>query len=106
MKVLFDDGRLFEFSQQQIQYLVLAYAITCHKSQGSEAKCVIFAMNKEHYLGPETHFLNRNLLYTAVTRGKDKVIIVGDKWSVNQAIKDTFSLTRHTQLSNKIETAV
>lgn len=104
--VLFDDGRLFEFTQHLINNLVLAYANTCHKAQGSEAKCVIIALNNEHRMSESSHFLTRNLFYTAITRGKEKVIVVGDKWALNQAIKDNFSLARHTQLSTKIEQAL
>lgn len=100
VEVLFDDGRTFEFNAHNIGKLVPAYAITCHKSQGSEAKCVIMALNKEHYT-----MLNRNLLYTGITRGKEKVTLIGDPWAINEAIKNTIALTRNTQLSKKIENA-
>lgn len=101
VEVLFDDGRLFEFNTHTINRLVPAYAITCHKSQGSEAKCVITVLNNEHYT-----MLNRNLLYTAITRGKEKVTLIGEPWAINEAIKNTIALTRNTQLAKKIENAI
>ena len=57
-----------------IQYITLSYAITIHKSQGSEFKSVIIPMMKSFYI-----MLKRNLLYTAVTRAKSKVILVGER---------------------------
>ncbi len=72
VKVRFDDGKLAEYSFQELDELEHAYAITIHKSQGSEYPVVILPLLN----GPKM-LLNRNLLYTGVTRAKDCVIILG-----------------------------
>jgi len=92
-----DDNRLVEFSFRQAESLVLAYAITTHKSQGSEFKGVVIAHNKEHYF-----ILQRNLLYTAVTRAKKSVTLVGEPAAINIAIKKVPSQERKTKLRLRI----
>ena len=68
------DNREVEYSGLDLYDLDLAYAISIHKSQGSEYSAVIIPINSEHI-----HMLSRNLLYTAITRGKKLVVLVGEK---------------------------
>ena len=72
VKVLFDDDRIVEYTGKNLKELELAYAVTVHKSQGSEYPAVVIPM----YYGPSM-LMNRNLLYTAVTRAKKCVCLVG-----------------------------
>lgn len=72
--VSFGDGRCHEYGTDELEMLELAYAMTIHKSQGSEYDTVIIPMMSSHYI-----MLRRNLIYTAITRAKKKVIIVGQK---------------------------
>ena len=72
LTVEFDEGKLVEYSFKQLEELELAYAITIHKSQGSEYPAVIIPM----YSGPRM-LMTRNLLYTAVTRARSCVCLVG-----------------------------
>lgn len=95
-----DDGRTFKIDSIYLEEFELAYAITVHKSQGSEYKTVIFsAMSAITEWGD---FSNRNLLYTAVTRAKDNVIMVGSVDAVNKCIL-TEAKERNSALSQKIE---
>ncbi len=77
--------------------LQLAYATSVHKAQGSEFPIVILPLLKQHYV-----MLQRNLLYTAVTRGKQKVIIVGDPAAYAMAVNNRESATRFTGLESRI----
>ena len=74
MLIEFDDGHFVEYPFSSLENLSLAYAMTIHKSQGSEYPAVIIPLLS----GPEVLY-NRNLLYTAVTRAKKCVILVGDE---------------------------
>ena len=76
------DGREVTFGFGELDELVLAYATTIHKSQGSEYPAVVIPLTTQHY-----HMLQRNLLYTAVTRGKRLVVIVGQKKAMAIAVK-------------------
>ena len=93
------DGKLnvFWYYAEELQNITLAYSITIHKSQGSEFKSVIIPMMKSFYI-----MLKRNLLYTAVTRAKSKVILVGQKSAVFMAVKKTETDKRNTQLGRRI----
>ncbi len=73
--------------------LMLAYAVSIHKSQGSEYPAVIVSLQNEHYM-----LLQRNLLYTAVTRGKRIVVLVGSKKAIATAINNTKKQIRYTRL--------
>ena len=92
-----DDGREIEYGIYEMSTLVLAYAMTVHKSQGSEFKVAIIANCKEHYI-----MLQRNLLYTGVTRAKDKVIIVGTRQAIDIAIRTVKSMQRNTYLKQRL----
>lgn len=78
----FGDERVVEYYQSDMETIDWAYATTVHKSQGSEYKIVIFNIMEGHSI-----MLKRNLAYTAVTRAKSKVIIIGNKSALVQAIK-------------------
>ena len=79
--------------------VVLAYAITVHKSQGSEFPCVIIPLHTTHY-----PLLQRNLIYTAVTRGKNLVILVGSKKAISIAIRNARVVQRNTMLKERLQT--
>lgn len=85
------------YEEGKLDLLDLAYALTVHKSQGSEYSVVIFPVLKEHKF-----MLNRNLLYTAVTRGKTKVFLVGNRWALNYAVLTEDTSKRRTALAHRI----
>lgn len=94
LRVKFYDGSLVDYKKEDIRDLDLSYAITIHKSQGSEFDCVIIPMMQASYM-----LLNRNLLYTGVTRAKKLVILLGEKRILKQMIDNTSSSKRHTNLT-------
>jgi exodeoxyribonuclease V alpha subunit len=87
------DGRQLEYTDEELDDLVLSYATTIHKSQGSEYPAVVIALTTQH-----TIMLQRNLVYTAVTRGKKLVVIAGQESALRQAIKTTSTRRRWTKL--------
>ena len=96
LMVQFDDRSVL-YSFDDLDNLTLAYAITVHKSQGSEYPAVVLLLLPQHYL-----LLQRNVLYTAITRGKKLVIIVGDQRAVEMSISNTTVATRHSRLSDRL----
>ena len=94
------EGRKVLYETADLNEIVLAYAITVHKSQGSEFPCVIIPLHTTHY-----PLLQRNLIYTAVTRGKNLVILVGSKKAINIAIHNNRVLQRYTMLNERLRTA-
>ena len=97
MTIEFDDGKFVEYPFAQLEELELAYAVTVHKSQGSEYPAVIIPLLS----GPQM-LMNRNLLYTAVTRAKSCVTVVGSEAVFNQMIDNTFEQKRYTTLKERI----
>lgn len=97
IKVIFDDERMVYYDFKSLDELDLAYAVTIHKSQGSEYPIVIMPMFK----GP-TMLLNRNLLYTGITRAKRYVVLVGDEQVVAQMIHNQRELLRNSALKQRI----
>jgi exodeoxyribonuclease V alpha subunit len=91
------DGSRHEFDRGALGNLALAYAISIHKSQGSEYPVVIIPLLKAHFV-----MLQRNLLYTAITRGKKKVILVGEPAAYAMAVRNSESKQRCTHLQQKI----
>ncbi len=81
----------------RLKNLALSYALTCHKSQGSQWKTVIVVCHSVH-----GRMLNRRLFYTAVTRAQKKVILIGDENGVKQAIRSVHDVQRRTQLVSRI----
>lgn len=96
LTVLFD-GRPVTYTQNELDELVLAYACSIHKSQGSEYPAVIVLVHTQHY-----KLLQRNLLYTAITRGKRLVIVVGSSRAVNIAIRANQVRERRTTLRDRL----
>lgn len=92
--VEFDDGKIVEYDNTQLDELELAYAITIHKSQGSEYPVVIMPV----YTGPPI-LMSRNLLYTAITRAKKLVIIVGLEQTLNKMVDNNKEINRYSSLS-------
>jgi exodeoxyribonuclease V alpha subunit len=91
--VIVFDGRLVTYSFGELDEVVLAYATTIHKSQGSEYPAVVIPLTTQHY-----PMLQRNLLYTAVTRGKRLVVIVGQKKAMAIAVKGKQTRRRWSKL--------
>ena len=95
--VCFDDGKHVIYSFDQLEELVLAYAVTIHKSQGSEYPAVVLPLLS----GPEL-LMNRNILYTAVTRAKTCVCIVGSDETVRRMIRNIREMTRYSGLKEQL----
>ncbi len=95
--VIFDENRTVEYPFSALEELDLAYAATVHKSQGSEYPAVILPLLS----GPPALF-TRNLLYTAVTRAKSLVVILGSRGTVEQMIRNTGENRRRTGLADRI----
>lgn len=94
----FGDGRRMEYDSSELEMLDLGYASTIHKSQGSEYSSVIINLQCAHSI-----MLTRPLLYTAITRGKNRVIIVGEKRALCIAIKRTDTEKRGTCLAKRLQ---
>lgn len=97
MEVVFDDTKVVKYDFTQLDELELSYAITIHKSQGSEYRAVIIPI---HY-GPEM-LLNRNLIYTAVTRAKELAVLVGIPDALYKMIDNNRQIDRYTALKKRI----
>lgn len=93
------DGRIVVYPYAELDELVLCYATTIHKSQGSEYPIVILPVTMQHYV-----MLKRNLVYTGVTRGKKLVVIVGEKKALAMAVRGKQTLRRNTGLRHWLET--
>ncbi|HVR40641.1 MAG TPA: ATP-binding domain-containing protein, partial [Thermoanaerobaculia bacterium] len=87
------DGRRVVYNDTDLDELALAYAITIHKSQGSEYPAVVIPLLTQHFV-----MLSRNLVYTAVTRGKKLVVIAGEKAALQKAVSTASTRRRWTKL--------
>lgn len=96
--VKFDDGKHVIYDYEQLEELVLAYAATIHKSQGSEYPAVVLPLLS----GPEL-LMNRNILYTAVTRAKSCVCIVGSEETVQRMIANVREMKRYSGLKEALK---
>ena len=96
--VTFDDGRRACYSYAELEEIVLSYAITIHKSQGSEFPVVIIPI-----MGGSPLLMNKNLLYTAVTRAKKMVILIGKSTNIYYMIMNKMSAVRNTMLVKLLE---
>lgn len=97
MTVRFDDDRVVDYPFKILDELELAYAVTIHKSQGSEYPAVIIPLLS----GPRP-LMNKNLIYTAITRAKNCVVIVGDENVFNEMCKNQSQTKRYSSLSDRI----
>lgn len=93
VEITFEDGRVAIYSANELGDLTLAYAITIHKSQGSEFDVVVIPLCG----GPPT-IINKNLLYTAVTRAKKVVVLIGSKAQLSMMVKNNYIVRRNTML--------
>jgi exodeoxyribonuclease V alpha subunit len=91
------DGRNIPYDFLDLDEVVLAYAISVHKSQGSEYPAVVIPVMSQHFM-----LLQRNLIYTAVTRGKHLVVLVGSKKALGMAIQNDKTERRYTRLQQRL----
>ena len=94
LKVEFEDGKIATYTAGDLDQLTHAYAISVHKSQGSEFPVAVVVISRYNPI-----VTSRNLLYTAITRAKTAVVVVGDKQNVIKMIKNNYTEKRHTALS-------
>jgi exodeoxyribonuclease V alpha subunit len=94
------DGREVSYEEAELDELTLAYACSIHKAQGSEYPCVVIPLHTQHFV-----MLKRNLLYTAITRGRRLVVIVGTKRALSTAVKNSETVTRFTGLARRLAQA-
>jgi len=91
------DGREVVYEFADLDEIVLAYAVSVHKSQGSEYPAVIIPILVQHYM-----LLQRNLIYTAVTRGRSLVVMVGTKKALAIGINNNKTQKRYTYLKHRL----
>ncbi len=101
VRVTFEGRRQVIYEPGELDELQLAYAITIHKSQGSEFPCVIIPWSMAHFI-----MLERSLIYTGVTRGKKLVIIAGDAKALAMAVRQAGSRRRYTTLRERLVSGV
>ncbi|MEN1759081.1 SF1B family DNA helicase RecD2 [Anoxynatronum sibiricum] len=92
------DGQTVEYQLSEMDEVVLAYAMTVHKSQGSEYPIVIAPLTTQHFM-----MLQRNLLYTCVTRAKKVFVLIGTKRAIAMAIKNNRVMQRNTRLAQRLQ---
>ena len=98
MEVIFDDERTVVYDFSQLDELELSYAVTIHKSQGSEYKAVIIPVHS----GPPM-LMTRNLIYTAVTRAKELVVLIGIPETLKKMIDNDRDTGRYSALAERIK---
>ena len=92
------DGRLVKYEKADLSQLSLAYAISVHRAQGSEIPCVVLALDRSHH-----KLLERQLIYTGITRAKQLLVIVGQRQAFALACKRAIARKRFTHLRSKIQ---
>lgn len=92
------EGRMVEYEWHELENTSLAYAMTVHKSQGSEYPAVVMPLDLQHGI-----MLQRNLLYTAVSRGKQLVVLIGNKNALEKAVRNNKIRTRYTGLKTLLQ---
>lgn len=97
LSVVFDDERRVIYEFMFLDELELAYAITIHKSQGSEFKVVVMPT----FMG-SAFLMNRNILYTGITRAKELVVVVGNQRSLQYMVNNTNNMERYSSLKERI----
>ena len=96
--MLFEDGRRCLYPRTDVGELSLAYAITIHKSQGSEFDVVVIPI-----IAGTSLILTRNLIYTAVTRAKKMVVLVGEKKNLKRMVSNAYTVKRFTLLTSLLQ---
>lgn len=96
--VTFEDGKICVYPRTELSQLALAYAITIHKSQGSEFEAVVIPV-----IAGAPIILTRNLLYTAITRAKKSVVLIGTKQNLARMIHNNFTAKRYTLLAQNLK---
>lgn len=96
--VRFEEGFLAPFRGDDLELLQLAYASTVHKAQGSEFPLVIMPLVKQHYI-----MLQRNLLYTGMTRAQKRLVLIADPWAVKQAVANDKVAERFSMLAERLK---
>ena len=91
------DGVAIPYDFSELDEIVLAYAISVHKSQGSEYPAVVMPVLTQHYL-----LLQRNLIYTAVTRGKSLVVLIGTRRAMGMGVGNDKVKKRYTHLKHRL----
>ena len=91
------DGRLVEYDITELDEIVLAYAVTIHKSQGSEFPVVVMPVTMKHFV-----MLQRNLIYTGITRAKKICVLVGTPKALAYAIRQNTVSRRNTRLKERL----
>ena len=99
VEIRFPD-KLVAYDMADLNELVLAYATTIHKAQGSEYPVVVIPLHTQHYI-----MLQRNLLYTGITRAKERVVIVGTKQALNICIRNNQVMWRNSYLAERLQNA-
>lgn len=97
LKITFDD-RTVDYDFNELDEIALAYATSIHKAQGSEYPVVVIPIAMQHYM-----LLERNLLYTGVTRGKQLVVVIAQTKALGMAVKNQRSLRRITNLMSRLQ---
>jgi exodeoxyribonuclease V alpha subunit len=95
------DGREVKYDVNELDEISLAYAASIHKSQGSEYPAVVIPLATQHFM-----MLERNLLYTGVTRGKKLVVVIGQPKALSMAVKNKRSARRLTALAHRLRNSV
>jgi len=92
-----DDGEIVEYAASEVGQLALAYAITIHKSQGSQYRCVVIPVTKQAW-----RMLARNLIYTGITRAQQFVVLIGQEEAFGKAVRTQNATVRHTSLDERL----
>lgn len=100
VSIIFDE-KIVEYDTSELDEIMLAYAVTIHKSQGSEYPVVVLPLMMTHYI-----MLQRNLLYTGITRAKKCLVLIGSKKSIGIAIRNARTGKRNSMLKERIQSAV
>ncbi len=100
-KIAFDGGAPVEYDVAELDELVLAYATTIHKAQGSEYDIVVIPLTMQHYM-----MLQRNLIYTGITRAKKAVVLVGTTKAIGMAVKNDSVTKRNPGLAARLQNVI
>lgn len=101
IEVVFEGHERVRYEPGELDELQLAYAVTIHKAQGSEFPAVVIPLASQHF-----PMLQRNLVYTAITRGKRLVVLVGERRALETAVRNRDGQRRHSGLARRLRTAV